>query len=368
MGKANASAITMSGPTTVIFTADAGIALLAAAAIRAAQAVQEAQLNADALHDKNLAARQQNRSAQQQAIAAGRAALAERQSSAVDRHTRLRALCDGLGLTTAPAPAEPDDDPVRIEAHLQTLALACSELERILHAHAEAMRAEQGEDAVGLATDLLAALSPPAAGPRTKVDTNDRPLERLARLGPLAPEIEQLRQEIAAAPNEERAELLTMELRRRVQLALQAAQEQAVLQANAIILEQSLKDLGYQVDSVAETLFVDGGIVHFSRPGWQDYQVRLRVDAKGSANFNVVRAVDKGNNERSVLDHLAEDRWCAEFPALLRALEMRGLRLTVTRRLAAGELPVQLVAREQLPDFSSDEIAEPLPGLKQKEL
>ena len=106
---------------------------------------------------------------------------------------------------------------------------------------------------------------------------------------------------------------------------------------------------------VAKTVFVAGGLVHFRRPGWGDYQVRLRLDAQAkSVNFNVVRAVDAGNNERSVLDHVAEDRWCAEFPALLKALAARGLHLEVTRRLAAGELPVQFVERSKLPRFADE--------------
>jgi len=60
-----------------------------------------------------------------------------------------------------------------------------------------------------------------------------------------------------------------------------------------------------------------------------------------------------------VLDHLAEDRWCAEFPALLGALEIRGVHMSVTRRLEAGEVPVQLVERSKLPRFTEDEAPPP---------
>jgi hypothetical protein len=84
--------------------------------------------------------------------------------------------------------------------------------------------------------------------------------------------------------------------------------------------------------------------------------VRLRIDPKQkTANFNVIRAVAEGENERSVMDHIAEDRWCSEFPALLKALEARGLSLQVTRRLEAGELPVQLVLASKLPQFLEEE-------------
>ncbi|HEX8957680.1 MAG TPA: hypothetical protein VF798_15475, partial [Burkholderiaceae bacterium] len=84
----------------------------------------------------------------------------------------------------------------------------------------------------------------------------------------------------------------------------------------------------------------------------------LRIDAKAdTVNFNVVRAVTESDNERSVLDHLAEDRWCSEFPALLRALEAQGIRMNVTRHLAAGELPVQFVDAAKLPAFADEEDA-----------
>jgi hypothetical protein len=83
----------------------------------------------------------------------------------------------------------------------------------------------------------------------------------------------------------------------------------------------------------------------------------MRAAPSGGINFNVVRAVDADQleGEASVQDRLAEDRWCAEFPALLKALAARGVRLEVTRRLEAGELPVQRVARERLPRFAEDQ-------------
>jgi DNA-directed RNA polymerase subunit N (RpoN/RPB10) len=62
---------------------------------------------------------------------------------------------------------------------------------------------------------------------------------------------------------------------------------------------------------VSNILFVEGVVVHFERAGWDNYMVRMQVNAKGSVvKFNVVRAVAEGENERSVLDHLAKARWC----------------------------------------------------------
>lgn len=140
--------------------------------------------------------------------------------------------------------------------------------------------------------------------------------------------------------------------------AEQARQE---AEAAALVLEQSLKDLGYQVDEVNETLFVEGGMLHFQRPGWEGYYVRLRANVKEKTfNFNVVRARQESDAEedstmRKRLDFMAEERWCAEFPRLMDTLAARGLKLEVTRRLEAGELPVQTVARESLPRFEAPE-------------
>jgi hypothetical protein len=128
--------------------------------------------------------------------------------------------------------------------------------------------------------------------------------------------------------------------------------------AAAVVLEQSLRDLGYQVEEVGETLFAEGGMIHFQRPGWGDYQVRLRANVKEkNLNFNVVRAKSKANRDAAAQkkqDFIAEERWCSEFPKFLATLAARGLKLDVTRQLEAGELPVQEVDADRLPRFESE--------------
>jgi hypothetical protein len=230
-------------------------------------------------------------------------------------------------------------------AHVRALQALSSELRAILLTLA-ALQVEQF-------AEQPAELALPDA-PLTQAR---RLLARIAALG--VPEsIQTLAQELERCLPGARAELLTMELRARVQAHLEALQQQQLSEATGTIVEQSLKDLGYQVEEIGSTLFVEGGVVHFRRQGWGDYCVRMRVDAHaGAANFNVVRAVHAAQNERSVLDHLAEDRWCSEFPALLKALEARGVHLRVTRRLEAGELPVQLVDAQRLPNFFDEEAA-----------
>ena len=140
-----------------------------------------------------------------------------------------------------------------------------------------------------------------------------------------------------------------------------ADRERAEQSAAAIVLTQSLRDLGYEVEDIEATLFLDGGTAHFRRGGWDNYFVRLRVDPKAaSINFNVVRAGGGADSaERRRQDVLAEDRWCAEFPKLMQTLEARGLTLSVTRRLDAGEVPVQVVDAASLPGIAPDDDAAP---------
>ena len=136
-----------------------------------------------------------------------------------------------------------------------------------------------------------------------------------------------------------------------IQDAQQVSHQLLEEQAAAHVLEASLRDLGYEVDGVQDTLFVEGGVAHFQRHGWGEYFVRMRVGLHDkTVNFNVVRARGAEESaERKRLDYLAEDRWCSEFPKLLETLAARGLQLKVQRLLGAGELPVQAVDPASVP-------------------
>lgn len=141
-----------------------------------------------------------------------------------------------------------------------------------------------------------------------------------------------------------------------IQIARQASDKLLEEQAAAQVLEASLRDLGYEVDGVEDTLFVEGGVAHFQRHGWGEYFVRMRVGVQDkTVNFNVVRARGAQESaERKRLDYLAEDRWCSEFPKLLETLAARGLQLEVQRLLGAGELPVQAVDPASVPATADD--------------
>lgn len=348
----------MSGPTTAIFVGDPIAVLVSAAAIRAAQAIAEGYANAEALHNEQQGQRESRRAELQGAAAQGREALQQQQQAAEAEFDELVSMAKHYAADdkiSATRPAQPDPhNEIQLAAYVRSMQALVKELRAVLLTES-ALRM----DDLGPEITLDAAIAHAAeAGSKSSVQ---RLLARIAHLGEVPQNISSVAKEIADAPflDSERAKLLLTELRLRIQNRVETEQKQAVQEATALILQQSLKDLGYQVEDVSSTLFVEGGVVHFRRRGWDDYMVRMRVDPKtATTNFNVIRAVEAATNETSVLDHLAEDRWCAEFPALLQALDVRGVHLNVTRRLEAGELPVQLVQKDKLPKFASDDTNE----------
>jgi hypothetical protein len=116
----------------------------------------------------------------------------------------------------------------------------------------------------------------------------------------------------------------------------------------AEILEDTLRDLGYEVEGIAQTLFAEGGTVFFQGKGWNEYYMRLRVSPeRGSLHFNMVRAADTVAPAQR--DPEMEQQWCAGYPELMRTLAARGIAATPLRALAAGALAVEQVQRNALP-------------------
>jgi len=351
----------MSGPTTVVVTPGSITVLLAAAAIEALRSVRDAARDAERLAQAHAEQTQARREVQENALRQGVQALQAATAAAQARFASLLALAGPLGMAEqveAMRPAAPEfAESDQLAAYAAGLTALADKVGAVLLAEAARQK------------DKMAELPADLALPAARKGLVQRQLERIAPLGAIPQNIHDLAREFEAALPGERAELLANELRHAVQMRLAAAEREQVQVATALVIEQTLKDLGYQVEEIPQTLFVAGGVVHFRRAGWGDYLVRLRADAAASTiNFNVIRAVEAGSNERTSLDHLAEDRWCAEFPALLRALEARGIGLSVTRRLAAGELPVQLVDRTRLPSFADEQEDRPRAQPKAREI
>jgi hypothetical protein len=329
------------------------------------------------------ATRQQRRAERRQMRQTERAGIEKRQQEGERRATRLRSLGTAWEkLTGKPAdsadiefPAAPNA--VAAQAHAAWLAALDERIAKLETLLTETAATRGGDVAAVLATLLaagtsaqeqlaaflaqarLAGATPDVAALRQQLVA--RVLERIERAAdePLPPTLDALALQVVEAPTQERAEALATELRFQVQrhnTARAAAAEDAQLrEAAVVVLEQSLKDLGYAVEDIEETLFVEGGIAHFQRPEWGDYFVRLRIDPKrGAMNFNVVRAGTAGE-DRKREDMLAEERWCADHPQLFATLKARGLTIDVTRLLQAGEAPVQVVDASSLPAATNNE-------------
>lgn len=351
----------MSGPITVLVCPSLALpVLLAASAIRAARAVQEAHAEAAALRQAHERARQAAGKLQAGAQSQGLAALLAQADAAEARLTQLAELSERLGDGRALQLARPErpqgEDYISLADYVRATEAFTVDAQKMLMTALAGQPAS--DDDLGVLA-LPASLTTPVEAAATPSILSRRLLQRIAHLGPVPDHILALAGELDQAVDPSRLELLASELRRRVQLYAESALRQEVERAQALVMEQSLQDLGYQVEGIESTLFVEGGVAHFRKSHWGDYMVRMRVaEGGGSVNFNVVRAVQTDQTdaqEASVQDHLAEDRWCAEFPALLKALAARGVQLEVTRRLEAGELPVQRVARDRLPRFTESE-------------
>jgi hypothetical protein len=385
----------MSGPITAGFFLVHGVLALSAAALREARAIRgevDAVQGQRAARDDAIAQGRRARDEARRARSAALRAAAARQEA---RLARLVCLAQALAasepalaasvpeaLPQAPAGPAGDDDArgdADWNAYLGALDAAVAELEALLASaggrFGERLRAVATAAAGAAAPGIDELLSAYVLQREMQDGLDPRETERLrataarvlSRL-PLAAgedvpaELEALARAIVLAPSLDRAETLAVELRHAVQQrreSVAAAQARDDQEAAALVLEQSLRDLGYEVEDIEATLFADGGTVHFRRAGWESYFVRLRVDAReATVNFNVIRARgDEESSERRRQDALAEDRWCAEFPRLLQTLAARGLRLDVTRRLEAGELPVQVVDRDALPAVVADDSA-----------
>jgi hypothetical protein len=358
----------MSGPTAATFGLDAGL-LVAYEAMRAAAAIAEGYAAEEAhqteLRDQRATERQQRRAA----TLAARHALDEEVAREEARLRRLvatrQALARQLGVDV-PVESPRAVRPVEaagsaLLAYLETLRSETETLAGMVSALSSRLASLPAADLAAIVatapsiTEQLTAFAaharlarqvPPAVSAARRADV-ERILARaaLAETAALPEEIEALVAELMGTLSDQRAAALATELRLRI-----ARHNEAVTaEAAARVLEESLRDLGYEVDGIGETLFVEGGLVHFQKTGWNDYFVRLRVDAtRGNLNFNVVRAGQTGEDRRHE-DMLAEDRWCAEFPRLRETLAARGIEVAVTRMLGAGQVPVQVVDAGSLP-------------------
>jgi len=280
-------------------------------------------------------------------------------------------------------PAAPTDtaDPTALERYIEQLRGAVRTVEaRVrdqgaraageegLHALMSALeQTVRGEPrtAAGLldlyAQQVRALARPQADRAMDRHASAQRILGRLGALdeGALPPALDALMRKLIEAPTDAQAEMLALELRAQVQRVNEertrseaAALENRRREIAGVLVAEVLSDLGYEVEPIAETLFVAGGVAHFQRAEWGDYYVRMRVDpVTSNVNFNMVRTADATappDAAQRKRDEAMEAAWCAGIPKLLAELAARGIDTRKLRELDAGAVPVQVVKPETI--------------------
>ena len=371
----------MSGPTVYVVTVEPSIAILSYCGIMAARSIRLGQMRATAINaDARCAAEEIRKSA----LSAGKDACLRARKAALEDLAAIRGLagiCQTLRVSSQPVdiPAEPGEalgleelcayaaalqamrKDIEFALNAWTVANGCDDSAQTLLIRRSADELE-GLGELKKSEELRAkaqALCSMPPGARLL----SRAAELLADQPALLAALEQKAREIDdPACSEQRRSLLYDQARLELFEAAKRKAEQASAQMSAIIMEETLKDLGYMVDGVSSTLFVEGGVAHLAQSGWGDHMVRMRVDpANSRLNFNVVRAVDPLDPAGAAIradDVLAEDRWCSCQPKLEAALASRGISLNAARRLQAGDAPVLLADKGKLPDFRARDAAE----------
>ncbi|MEI6209727.1 MAG: hypothetical protein WCP20_23325 [Desulfuromonadales bacterium] len=123
------------------------------------------------------------------------------------------------------------------------------------------------------------------------------------------------------------------------------------------IAREALGELGYDVSGEFSTLFVKGGMVHFQKPGWKNYYVRMRVNPdEHYFNLNMVRIGEPDESrEQKVSDTGMEHTWCGDYKRLLEEFTRHGIASRNTRAFDPGAVAVQAVSADQIPSAVMEE-------------
>ncbi|MDD2366985.1 MAG: hypothetical protein PHN84_12555 [Desulfuromonadaceae bacterium] len=147
--------------------------------------------------------------------------------------------------------------------------------------------------------------------------------------------------------------LLSKQLRENAESIIAARDQE---EAGDIAME-TLAELGYDVSGEFSTLFVKGGMVHFQKPGWKDYYVRMRVSPEEHFfNLNMVRVgTPDDSREQKANDAEMEHAWCGDYPRMLDELTRHGIVSSNTRALDPGAVAVQPIPESQAPVVSKQQ-------------
>lgn len=140
---------------------------------------------------------------------------------------------------------------------------------------------------------------------------------------------------------------LTDELELQAREAIKVGEEELASR----VIKSSLEELGYEVTGGFETKSVGLNTIFFKNSAWGEHHVRIRLDGhRRDINFDVVRFGDPSaatDRQQMLKDREMEERWCGELPNILSKLEARQLKVSLTRKLPPGQVPVQCLPPER---------------------
>jgi hypothetical protein len=111
-------------------------------------------------------------------------------------------------------------------------------------------------------------------------------------------------------------------------------------------LEESLRELGYDIQAGFETSLASDGSALARRAGWTEHAVRVLLDP--STNEFRVHIVRDDKPQLIGSDNVAREReLCADRPALEQALAARGVQVDPTELIEPGVVPVAVASLER---------------------
>lgn len=211
--------------------------------------------------------------------------------------------------------------------------------------------AASGEDRAPLLVDRLRS-AVQAANAEAEVRENRLHAvdQLLATLGDVGEDEERLRDLLLDERESGRAvEALAVEIdraRRAVQARADAAKRAADRVHVANALEESLRELGYDIQAGFETSLASDGSALARRAGWTEHAVRVLLDP--STNEFRVHIVRDDKPQLIGSDNVAREReLCADRPALEQALAARGVQVDPTELIEPGVVPVAVASLER---------------------
>ncbi len=116
------------------------------------------------------------------------------------------------------------------------------------------------------------------------------------------------------------------------------------------IIQDTLEEFGYTVEDEFDTLFVEGGVVHFQKPAWKTYHVRLRVNPQaGELRVHMIKEGENNLPGQEQQDLKMETEWCVEYKELVSVLSDRGVQARPIKHYSPGAVPVQKIRPEDIP-------------------